>query len=339
MTGLKICTRCRANSARRRRRISSSLLPENIGPTTTSIQPIFPLTMSRLFAPVGWWLVFAAGRGRGAGPPRIIEWRKGCDEGNTKGILARDAIRRKDTPGALRVADSRFAGEAVDGLAELGAIDENLVGENLGDFDGAGAPELAALAIADISPALEENALDAIFLNGVQSTFKADKIVPVLVFPGGKLFESFRSLARTLHRLHTRMRSVADAACDFAANDLKFGGIVQERSDFAESVIDSAKLGLAGTADRNDDFLRQGCSRGDCTWTEKEKVEGIRGSEENSCGYRMTGGLNADGVDVGAVRRRVRSRAAPAAVEWSAAISCVHSTRKVRHETSGGRFR
>src|SRR6266852_852041 len=46
MAGLKICTRWRANSARRRRRISSSLLPENIGPTTTSIQPILPLTMS-----------------------------------------------------------------------------------------------------------------------------------------------------------------------------------------------------------------------------------------------------------------------------------------------------
>src|SRR5258708_29396363 len=48
MAGLKICTRCRAISARRNRRISSSLLPENIGPTTTSIQPMLPLTMSTL---------------------------------------------------------------------------------------------------------------------------------------------------------------------------------------------------------------------------------------------------------------------------------------------------
>src|SRR5580700_10693127 len=46
MDGLKICTRCRAISALRRRRINSSLLPENIGPTTTSIQPMLPLTMS-----------------------------------------------------------------------------------------------------------------------------------------------------------------------------------------------------------------------------------------------------------------------------------------------------
>ena len=38
--GLKICTRCLAISARRSRRISSSLLPLNMLPTTTSIQPV-----------------------------------------------------------------------------------------------------------------------------------------------------------------------------------------------------------------------------------------------------------------------------------------------------------
>src|SRR5216683_3103789 len=50
MTGLKICTRWRAISARRSRRINSSLLPENIGPTIPSIQPMLPLTMSTLAA-------------------------------------------------------------------------------------------------------------------------------------------------------------------------------------------------------------------------------------------------------------------------------------------------
>src|ERR1041384_1323133 len=43
MPGLNICTRCRAISARRSRRISSSLLPLNIGPQMTSIQPRLPL--------------------------------------------------------------------------------------------------------------------------------------------------------------------------------------------------------------------------------------------------------------------------------------------------------
>ena len=39
MAGLKISTFCRANCALRRRRISSSVLPENIEPHTTSILP------------------------------------------------------------------------------------------------------------------------------------------------------------------------------------------------------------------------------------------------------------------------------------------------------------
>lgn len=41
MRGLKISTRRRANSARFRRRISSSVLPENIEPHITSIQPFW----------------------------------------------------------------------------------------------------------------------------------------------------------------------------------------------------------------------------------------------------------------------------------------------------------
>src|SRR5580658_8203871 len=46
MAGLKTCTRLRAMRARRRRRISSSLLPENIGPQTISIHPMWPVTSS-----------------------------------------------------------------------------------------------------------------------------------------------------------------------------------------------------------------------------------------------------------------------------------------------------
>src|SRR5437868_3086527 len=46
MVGLNTSTRLRAIIARRRRRISSSLLPENIGPQITSIQPTLPVTMS-----------------------------------------------------------------------------------------------------------------------------------------------------------------------------------------------------------------------------------------------------------------------------------------------------
>ena len=46
MAGLKTSTRLRAIMARRRRRINSSLLPENMGPQITSIHPTLPLMMS-----------------------------------------------------------------------------------------------------------------------------------------------------------------------------------------------------------------------------------------------------------------------------------------------------
>src|SRR5690349_18885967 len=46
MAGLKTCTRLRAIMDRRKRRISSSLFPENIGPQITSIHPTFPVTIS-----------------------------------------------------------------------------------------------------------------------------------------------------------------------------------------------------------------------------------------------------------------------------------------------------
>src|ERR1041384_3351110 len=46
MVGLNTSTRLRAIMARRSRLISSSLLPENIGPQITSIHPILPVMMS-----------------------------------------------------------------------------------------------------------------------------------------------------------------------------------------------------------------------------------------------------------------------------------------------------
>src|SRR5580704_6162661 len=46
ITGLNTCTRLRAIMARRNRRISSSLLPENMGPQIASIHPRLPETKS-----------------------------------------------------------------------------------------------------------------------------------------------------------------------------------------------------------------------------------------------------------------------------------------------------
>src|SRR5216684_2826530 len=134
IAGLKICTRWRAISARRNRRIRSSLLPENIGPTTTSIQPILPLTMStvspsilrdasaiveaRYIVP----LLHRACRLRGAIHLLIIERREGGNHGNAKRFLPRDEVVRKHAPGALGIADADCACKLVDGYGKFHAV-------------------------------------------------------------------------------------------------------------------------------------------------------------------------------------------------------------------------
>src|SRR5713101_6616642 len=109
MTGLKICTRCRAISARRSRRINSSLLPENIGPTITSIQPMLPLTMSTA-APASYSYANTFGCENSASHHRaartnqtvpmsfvaidggIEERSEGVDHGDAEGVLAGDEV-------------------------------------------------------------------------------------------------------------------------------------------------------------------------------------------------------------------------------------------------------
>src|SRR5260370_41928863 len=134
MAGLKICTRWRAISARRNRRISSSLLPENIGPTTTSIQPMLPLTMSTVAPSIfgstsagARWIVPLHLRTHGGGTIHlgIIIRREGRNHGNSKGFLPCDEIVREHAPGALRVTDPHGSSKAVDRCGKLQAIFEN----------------------------------------------------------------------------------------------------------------------------------------------------------------------------------------------------------------------
>src|ERR1700757_3758501 len=105
MAGLKICTRWRAISARRRRRISSSLLPENIGPTTTSIQPMLPLTMSpqrlleRPYAKLSRTCRGAQLGGRLV-HLHIVERCEGRNHCQAERLLARDEIVAQNAPGA-----------------------------------------------------------------------------------------------------------------------------------------------------------------------------------------------------------------------------------------------
>src|SRR5216684_5795440 len=188
MAGLKICTRWRAISARRRRRISSSLFPENIGPTTTSIQPMLPLTMSTPLLPycalsfVGARYIVPSGRSQDRPLqklPRslcrrtvqfpIVERREGRDHCQAERLLPRDEIVAQDAPGALAVADADRACVVINRHRKLRAAGQNFFRQRFWDFDAPRAAEMSAGAVGDVSPAFEEDSADTIFDGDVQA--------------------------------------------------------------------------------------------------------------------------------------------------------------------------
>src|SRR5215510_294011 len=158
MAGLKICTRCRAISARRKRRISSSLLPENIGPTTTSIQPIFPLTMSTLSPPAGNLF-----RRRNATIHLgIIERRERRNHRQAEGILARDQVSAEHAPSTLCVANSNFSRKAIDRSGKFHAAIHHFFGDRRGNFDASRPPKESAKSVAHVRPTLQKHAACAV---------------------------------------------------------------------------------------------------------------------------------------------------------------------------------
>src|SRR6266852_3207742 len=185
MAGLKICTRWRAYSARRKRRISSSLFPENIGPTTTSIQPMLPLTMSTralLFPPR-----LSAGCGRrtavlsGIVRSCVVKRCKGDSGGQAKRFRAGDQVCGKHAPGALAIAYPCLSRELVDGYGQFGAVQKDFVGKRVRQLDCSGRAEIAAAAIGDISPALQEYAANIVFIGDIEAAFEAHIEVCALV--------------------------------------------------------------------------------------------------------------------------------------------------------------
>src|SRR5215467_5486961 len=252
MAGLKICTRCRAISARRRRRISSSLLPENIGPTITSIQPILPLTMST-FAPQFdspsipevMNLDRAALTNR-AGCPHgsravhlcIIERGEGGNRGDAKRFLPGNQVVRQDSPSSLRVTDSIHIGKAVDGHGKLDAVVENFADERLRKLDPARAAVVASRAIRNISPALQENAAARVgrhigmpprgngrscLENDIESSFQSDEVIPEQAVLLRNLRKRFGALPRATHQFFLGRRCGPYTASHFHSNQLEFG--------------------------------------------------------------------------------------------------------------------
>src|ERR1700682_439049 len=180
MAGLKICTRCRAISARRKRRISSSLFPENMGPTTTSIQPILPLTMSTLFLLRSVPVPLCDLRSRTGSPNdlltllpclpktqlrrgalcaiqlRVVEWRKRRNHRHAKRFLPRNQITRQHAPRPLRVAYAGSIRTLVDRHRQLHAFLQHLVGHRFWTLYPARQAKISALAIRHVSPTLQK---------------------------------------------------------------------------------------------------------------------------------------------------------------------------------------
>src|SRR5262249_42407263 len=162
MAGLKICTRCRAISARRRRRISSSLLPENIGPTTTSIHPMLPFTISTRLSLLST-ADFSTARSL-AGPIHIsiVERCEPRNHRQPERLLPRQEISRQHAPRALSIADANFPCEPVDSRRQFVFAHQDLFGQRLRKFDTSRTPAVPPGAIADVCPTLQKYPADSV---------------------------------------------------------------------------------------------------------------------------------------------------------------------------------
>src|SRR3984893_2457207 len=276
MAGLNICTRWRAIPARRSRRMSSSLLPENIGPTTTSIQPMLPFTMStrylltqhlagekrisrfgpckvRTTSLLRYFPSLSAGGAVWFRHLRVVKRRESRKHRQAKCLLPGDHVGRQDAPSALRIANSDFACETIDGSGKFNAFFHDFIDQGFGEFDAAGTSEKTFRAIGYVGPAFEENPVRAVFECDVQTTFEANVIGGAAAVLLESLLQRLSSLTRATHKFFARARCVADAAFRFEALhfDIRFG--VELAAKRRDSFFDRAKFRTAGTADGNQD--------------------------------------------------------------------------------------
>src|ERR1700730_2078373 len=186
MAGLNICTRWRAIPARRSRRMSSSLLPENIGPTTTSIQPMLPFTMStrylltqhlagekrisrfgpckvRTTSLLRYFTTLSAGSAGRFIHLRVVKRRESRQHRQAKCLLPGDHVGRQDAPSALRIANSDLDCETIDSCATFNAFARELIEQRFGKFDAAGTSEKPLRSMVYVGPAFEENPVRAVF--------------------------------------------------------------------------------------------------------------------------------------------------------------------------------
>src|SRR5579859_3087008 len=277
IAGLKICTRWRAISARRKRRINSSLLPENIGPTTTSIQPMLPLTMSTVFScrkrrnPA--LLQLSRSRGRMI-HLRVIKRSKSDDHRNAKSLCTMDQAARQHAPSTLRVANPHRASKAIDGDGKFHATVQNFPRQSIWNLDATGTPVMPMKPVRNVGPALQQHAASASLLDDVQAAFEPDKIVKRLLarrlmarsairrrlvardlLPGSETRHLLSALPRTLHQFQPIRRRMPHAAGNLDTNHFKFRTGSKHRAEIPQRFLHRQKFRLASAAHRNLDFL------------------------------------------------------------------------------------
>ena len=121
------------------------------------------------------------------------------------------------------------------------------------------------------------------FVNHVEATLQADKIMPLQVILFRDLHKRFGALPRTAHELFLGRGGVANATVYFEANEFELGTGRKTGGENFQGLLDSFELRAAFTANGDDDF---GHSSGNfvviVTVFEQEFHGEFLGPEENS---------------------------------------------------------
>jgi hypothetical protein len=204
----------------------------------------------------------------------IVERGEGRDYSDSECFLPCDSIVRENSPGTLRVTNADCPSETVDGHRKFDAKVEDVVGECIGNFYAAGAAEMAAAAVGNVGPALEEYtgglcgtgdreivreaAYCSFFVHDVEPAFQANEVLPRLIPIASELDQGFGAVESTAHGFFARRRCVPNAAFDFNADDFEFGAAFRSGEHGGEGLHgfgDGVELGAASAADSYDGFL------------------------------------------------------------------------------------
>src|SRR5215217_3931682 len=174
-SGLKTCTFCRAILARRRRRMSSSDLPENIEPAITSTQPTFP----RDGGGASSWLTCATSSSilvvcyfSSGIIFRIVKRCESSDQRKLKTHRSRHQIAREYAPRALLASQISTTSNFVDHKTKLASTFDHFFHEFRRDCNRRRSSKRASLTVRRVSPAAQTRVPLALNRDRVKPAFQ-----------------------------------------------------------------------------------------------------------------------------------------------------------------------